>query len=206
MDYDKLKNAIKSIEMPEETKARIIENCKLNDTHETEEIKMNRNTAKKDFKKPILAALAAALFVCFALGAAAAGRSGFFSDIVRWNGAVIGTQYENATEEIGAEVIAAENGVVTVSAVLLKADAAPYSEEESLGIGSYKIIDAEGNVIAKGDSTEFAEIANGMAEIEIPAEGLSEGEYKLIISSFIGVKKADQPLNIYGEWECEFSA
>lgn len=206
MDYNKLKNTIKAIEMPEEMKARIIENCKLKDTYETEEIIMNKNTAKREFKKPLLVALAAALFICFALGAAAAGRYGFFSDIVRWDGAVIGTQYENAAEEIDAEVISAENGVITVSAVLLKADDIPYSEQESLGIGSYEIIDAEGNAAAKGEGTEFAEIIGNKAEISISAEGLAKGEYTLIINYFVGVKKADQPLNIYGEWECEFAA
>lgn len=224
MDYNKLKKAVIKIEMPDDMKARVIENCTLNTTYETEETTMNKNTAKREYKKPILVAVAAALFICFALGAAAAGRYGFFSDIVRWDGAVTGAQYENATKEIDAEVISAGNGVVTVSAVLLRPDAVPYSEEERLGIGSYEIIDSDGNVVAKGEpakyseiidsegniikkngAAEFAEISDGRAEIKISAEGIESGNYKLIISSFIGVKKADKPLNICGEWECEFS-
>jgi len=206
MDCNDLKKNVKKITMPDEMKARIIKKCKSKNTYETEESLMKNITAERKYKKPILIALAATLFVCFALGAAAAGHYGYFSDIIRWDGAVIGAQYENASEEIDVNVISAEKGTVTVSAVLLKADALPYSEHEYLGIGSYEIINAEGNVIARGDGTEFAEIIGGMAEIKISAEGIEGGDYKLIISSFIGTKKADQPLNIYGEWECEFAA
>lgn len=200
-----MKNTIEKIEMPDDMKIRIVEKCKSESIYRTEEKSMTKNNTGNRFKKTAAVALAAALFICFALGAAAAGRHGFFSDIVNWNGAVIGTQYENAANEIDAEVISAENGVITVSAALLRADAFPYREIENLGIGSYKIVDAEGNAAAEGENTEFAEIANGKAEIKISAEGIAEGKYKLIISSFVGVKKADQPLKIYGEWECEFA-
>lgn len=172
--------------------------------YETGGIIMNNATNKK-FKKSAAIALAAALFICFALGAAAAGRSGFFSDIIRWDGAVVGTEYNQATEEIDVNVISAENGIITVSAVLLKADTVPYSMQESLGIGSYEIIDAEGNIITKGKSSKFSEIADDKAEIKISAEGIDKGDYKLVVKSFVGVKKADQPLEIHGKWECGFS-
>ena len=199
MDCEKLKNAVKKIEMSDEMKARVIKNCQL----KTEENIMKRNKTNSLSKKPILAA-AAALCLCFALAAAAGSRCGFFKDIKNWKGAVVGTQYEQASDEIEVTVIS-EGKELTVCASMLNPASAPYSELETLGIDGYQITDASGDVVVDGERTDFFEISDGEAKVKIPLDGISDGEYKLLITAFIGGKKADQPLRISGSWECAFS-
>ena len=203
MDYERLKNSVKGIEMPDEMRARIIRNCEWKILHEPEENTMNHNIADRWLKKP--AAVAAALCLCLAgITAAASGRLGFFKDITNWNGAVVGTQYEQASDEIEITVSADQNGI-TVCAVVIDPAAAPYSEIETLGIESYKIVDMSGKVIVEGEKTELFELAGGKSIITIPSDNIGSGEYKIVITAFVGAAKADQPLQISGIWECAFS-
>jgi len=39
----------------------------------------------------------------------------------------------------------------------------------------------------------------------IDLNDIEAGSYKLVVNTFVSEKKADQPLNINGVWECEFS-
>lgn len=71
-------------------------------------------------------------------------------------------------------------------------------------IGTYKILDSNGNVVIECNTSEAAEIINGFAEIKIDTDELEGGSYTLVISSFVGSKKAEQPLDIFGNWVCEF--
>ena len=48
-------------------------------------------------------------------------------------------------------------------------------------------------------------IVDGKAVMTISLDGIDSGDYKLLISSFVGSKKADQPLKISGDWECDFT-
>lgn len=88
---------------------------------------------------------------------------------------------------------------------MVKHDIAPYSELEILGIDSYQIVDMSGNIIIEGERTDLFEIINAKTEIKISLDNTTAGDYKLVIHSFVGSKKADQPLIINGAWECEFS-
>lgn len=60
-------------------------------------------------------------------------------------------------------------------------------------------------VVVEGDTTDFAEIIDGKTTIVIPISELPGGEYKLVVSAFVGSAKADQPLVMNGDWECEFT-
>lgn len=89
--------------LSQEMKKRIIKNCK-----QGKEKRMMRNEKNIKLEKPLI--VTASLVVCFCLlGAtvlAASGQlKGFFKDIVRWDGAVIGTSYEQATDEISLSVV-----------------------------------------------------------------------------------------------------
>ena len=168
---------------------------------------MAKNSKKTLSRRPI--AVAAAIVLCFCLmgvtALAATGTlQGFFKDIVRWDGAVVGMTYERATDEIS---ISAElqSGAVLAEVTLLKPDAAPYMYEEQLDIGEYRIVDANGNILAEG-STEPADIVGGKAVITIPVDSTVDGSCRLLVSSLTGHKKADQPLIINGSWECEITA
>ena len=204
MDYEKLKDSVNKIEMSDEMRARMIQNCQSKALYETERSTMNKYKTNGRLKKPVSVAAVISLCLCLTLAAAAAGTSGFFKDITRWNGAIIGTQYEQATNEIAVNVISGVNEI-TVCAFMLNPDIAPYSELETFGIESYQIVDSSGNVIVEGDQTELFTITNSEAEMKIPLDNIAQGDYRLVINAFVGGKKADQPLKISGTWECEFS-
>ena len=140
----------------------------------------------------------AALLLC---GAAAAG--GRFKDVVRWDGAVTGTVYEQATEELRMEA-RMEQGELTVQVRFLAPDDMPYAELDTLRLGEYQVVDAAGEVVAQGEGCDPAVIADGMAELRLPLAELPGGSYRLQVSGFVGEKQADQPLPILGAWECGF--
>ncbi len=203
MDENKLKNKICEIEMSEEMQERILKNCYM----EMEDKIMNKNTAKNFFRKPMVAVASLALCVCLTgvTALAATGKlEGFFKDITNWNGAVVGTSYEQATDEIEVSVVSVTDEL-TIEATMIKPQKAPYSVLETLGVNSYKITDMAGKVIVKGGASEVAEIVDGKVILNIALEDLANGEYKLIVSSFVGGAKAEQPLVISGNWECEFT-
>ena len=81
----------------------------------------------------------------------------------------------------------------------------PYRESQLLGIAEYRIMDAEGNVVQEGATDESTPVVNGQVSIILELSDIEAGSYKLVVNSFVSEKKADQPLNISGTWECEFS-
>ncbi len=199
---EELRKNAEKIVMPDEMRARIIRKCHI----ETEERTMNKNREKFRIRKPI--AVAAAIMLCVCLTgvtalAATGSLQGFFKDIKRWDGAITGTTYEQATDEIS---ISAEckTDELQVEITLLAPDTAPYAAVEQLDIGAYKIVDAEGNILAMG-STEPADIIDGKVVVTVPADCVPDGSCRLLVSSFTGHSKADQPLAINGNWECEFA-
>ncbi len=203
MEEKILAESLKKIEMPGDMRVRILHNC----YREVEEIQMKRN--RNIFRRP--AAVFAALILCFACigmtGAVASGKlQGYFKDIRRWDGAVTGETYEQADEELTVHVMR-ENELLTAEVTMNDPGKFPYSELETLKLHVYEIRDGIGNTVIRGEDTEPAEIRDGMVRIVIPAGELESGEYTLIVQSFAGEKKADQPLVISGstDWTCKFS-
>ena len=198
MNKNQFVNKIREIEMPKDMQRRIIENCHL----ETEKKRMN-----KMFKRPMVAAASFALCVCLTgvTALAATGKlEGFFRDIKRWNGAVVGTSYEQATDEIDMNVVSATDELI-VEFTMLEPNTAPYSFLEMFGINEYKIVDENGNTVMENEVIEMSVMENDNVTLKIPLNTISEGKYTLVVSELIGSAKADQPLVISGIWECEFS-
>ena len=205
MELENLKSAAKEITMPEEMKRRIAHNCKQIETT-MEEHNMNNRKNTSFFRKP--AAVFAALAVCLSLSVTALAATGvlqgFFRDITNHSGAIVGTSYEQATDEIDMD-ITVDGDELTVLATFVDPNKFPYRESQLLGIADYRIMDAEGNVVQEGATDKFTPVANGQASIVLELNELATGSYKLIVTAFVSEKKADQPLNISGTWECEFS-
>ena len=65
--------------------------------------------------------------------------------------------------------------------------------------------DAEGETLVEGNSNEKVGITDGMVSLKLPLDELESGNYKLIITEFVGSAKAEQDLPIKGYWVCEFS-
>lgn len=190
-----LKEEIKEIEMPCGMKERIIENC--------------RNIQNSRGRRwPRFATVAAAVTLCLGLGGitamAASGKmEGFFADVTRWDGAVIGETYEQATEEIEVSTTVSGDSII-VDAVLLKAGEAPYAFLENISVQTYSIVNEEGETVAEETSNEKAGITDGKISLKLPLDELEGGNYTLIITEFIGSAKAEQDLPIKGYWVCEF--
>lgn len=175
-----------------------------------EESEKSYSTVKRMgfFHIPRVAAAAIALCVCMTgitVLASTGVFQGFFKDIFSWNGAVVGTTYENASDELNVTADY-ENGKLIVTVKAVDPSMAPYIEMETIRIKSYKIVDTSGKVIADNQSSDSVEFQTGEASIIIAQLSDYDGEYQLLISEFEGGKKADQPLPISGEWECNFSA
>ena len=172
----------------------------------TERLRNERrsHSSHKSMPKIIAAAAAAlAVAVCGVAGFAAI-KGGYFSDEKNFLGAVTGTRYEQASEEIS--VTAQTNGsYVDICIELLNISEAPYCYTETLAIGEYTLTDESGATI----DIDLAEIqaapADGMAVISVPVSSLNDGSYSLEITQLLGCSKADAPLKINGKWECEFS-
>lgn len=166
---------------------------------------MNNRKNNSFFRKP--AAVFAVLAVCLSISvtalAATGTLKGFFRDITNWQGAVVGTSYEQATDEIDVTVTANDEEL-TVLATFADPKIFPYREVEKLGIAAYRIVDTNGKTVSEGAAAS-AEVVNGRAAVNIQLDDLDSGSYRLMISAFVGEKKAEQPLNINGSWECEFS-
>ncbi len=168
------------------------------------DVKMNKRV--KFYKRPM--ALVAVLTVCILASSVIALAktgvlSGYFKDIKNPVGAAVGTEYEGAEEETNIEIIKGNNQL-TALVTMLYPNEVPYSEFEELGVDNYKIVAENGEIMAKG-SAEMTKIKDGKAVLNIPLDGIPSGSYKLIISKMVGGKKADAPLVMGIDWECEFT-
>ena len=200
MKYSNMKNVAEKIVMPEDMKRRIITNCKLRISQTGKDSIMKKN---KMFKKP--ATVFAAMAICLSLSVTALAATGvlkgFFQDVKRPDGAIIGTTYEQATDEITLKVTVEDETLIAVASFTGKA---PFIAEE-MGIGDYQIVDGSGKVVKDGSYTEYAKIIDGQTEIKIDISDIADGSYKLIVNSFVAYSKADQPLPVSGEWDCNFT-
>ena len=188
MDFYGIKDAVEEIRMPEETRQRI--------KHDLEHRKESA-VMKHQFKKPLT--IAATLVLCLALplGAAAAGKLGHFRDITNRTGAITGTVYDNAMEEIEVTV-KEDDGKLLVTVRLLLPEKAPYREVEALALGSSYFTDAAGNRILELAETEAVPLSGDTVTFRLDSVA---GAHTLHIENFVGSKKADQDLTISGNWE-----
>jgi len=202
MDHKTLKTAAESIKLPSDAKYRIIQNCKKEIIRNMEEPIVKHNLSF--FRKP--AAVLTALVLCLSLSVTALAGGplkGFFRDITDYRGAIVGTSYEQATEEITLSAAASED-TLSATVTFVNPHAFPYRETQQLRIAAYQIFDAEGHLVTEGTHTDASNVIAGQATIAIPLSGMESGSYKLLVTTFTSEKKADQPLNLNGTWECVF--
>lgn len=201
---NRLKEEIQNFELSEAAKQRILKNCREEMESEKEQKIMKKKTIVK-FKKPLVVAAAFAVCLCLTgITAMATTGKGFFQDIKRFDGAITGQTYQNATEEV-LVYAAVEADVLTVTVDMVKYEVAPYSEIEVLKLKNYRVLDAAGRVVMENAVPENVVTENNQVKFQIPAKELTEGTYKLELDVLSGSKKAEQDLLIYGEWECEFT-
>lgn len=163
----------------------------------------------------------------------ASSVKGYFKDIVNGRGAVTGTEYRQATDEIKVELgepdMNAENAVVPLTVTILHGTSVPYREIEVVSLGEFTIVGSSGEMLDDKEVTVQAITDQDYSfEIRDSSKLLSEAipddnsskkfQVRLIIPrdifernhhlalrihSFYGHKKGDAPLEIKGEWEAQ---
>ena len=204
---ESLEEKMNQIEVPTTLHNR----CRIginNAKKEREERQMN----KKNIIRTVLATAAVAGVCILTTGNTAIGNTvkGFFKDVTRWDGAVVGTEYLQATEEIKMDVVQAsvENGStqLCLEVTFVEKEQIPWKYIEEMALGSYKILDEEGKEIitVENEATEGVKgtIVDGKMQIVFEVEPLLEDiEYTIVVESMYGLGKADAPLKITGNWE-----
>lgn len=173
-----------------------------------------RKKEDKKYMKKMVAAAAVMLVCILAVGntTMADGIKGMFKDITRFDGAVTGSEYVGATDEVSitvSEVTVTDAEVyVPVEIIFLNLEAAPFKYIEWVEVDAFEILNADGEVVvSEEEANEVSSVSDGAVNLslEVEAEKLVAGEtYTLVIESFEGCKKADAPLPVKGEWECTF--
>lgn len=186
-----------------------------------EEIK---NMEERTMSKPKITtkrtlAIAAVLTLCLVtvcMTPLANSIRGFFSDIIRFDGAITGTQYENATNDIKVDVleVTSENGNVIIPLELSfeNPTEAPFPYIQEVAVSEYKIVDSNNKEIIKtkvsAEDGEKGTINNSKVLVNLSlndAKLKSGEEYTIVIDKMYGLAKADAPLHITGTWKCNFT-
>ena len=165
---------------------------------------MTSHTSFSPFKKLPALATAAMLCLSLSLGAVGIGQLGHFRNLTSWTGSVIGTVYERATQEIQVG-LSVEQNELSITAVLLFPQKKPYHTLNTLSVGRYQITDRSGTVIVESTGSHPLPLSDGEVTLTLPLPDVEPGHYQLLIHSFVGEKKADQPLEIQGRWSCGFA-
>lgn len=165
-----------------------------------------KRTSKKKSRKWIVALAVPAGLAMMSVGAYAMSDSGFFHNKTDKFGAITGQFYENATSEIDVSAVYADNEV-NVTLDFLKPNDMPYREIEKIRLygENYTITSVSNDVDIKGIDTKPVDIAMNKAVLNIPTSTLPTGTYQLTVNAFTGEKKADAPLDIFGNWSMEFT-
>ncbi len=156
----------------------------------------------RKFPKWTIAVIVPAVVALISAGMYTAVEGGFFRDKTTISGTVIGQTYENATDEIEVKSEYSD-GTLHITLNLLKYDVIPYSVLDEIEPYSFSLISLSDN---SEEEIQFspAKINGNTAEITVDFSAEPDTEYKLSFGSFLGSKKADQPLEIKGEWETFF--
>ncbi len=163
-------------------------------------------------------AIAAALALCVVtvtMTPLANTIQGFFSDIVRFDGAITGTKYENATNDIKVDILelTSENGnvIIPVELIFENPTEAPFPYIQEVAIAEYKIVDSNNKEIEKiklsAEEGDKGTVSDGKVFVNLSlnnAKFKSGEEYTIVIEKMYGLAKADAPLHITGTWECKF--
>ena len=162
----------------------------------------------------IVAVLALCLVIVCVTPLASSIR-GFFSDIVRFDGAITGTKYENATNDIKVDVLdlTSENGniIIPLDLTFENLTEAPFPYIQEIAIAEYKIFDSNNKEVIKtklsSEDGDKGTISDGkvLVNLSIDDTKLKSGEeYTIVIEKMYGLAKADAPLHITGTWKYNF--
>ena len=162
-----------------------------------------------------IAAVLALCIVTVCMTPLASSIRGFFSDIIRFDGAITGTQYENATNDIKVDILelSSENGnvIIPIELSFENPTEAPFTYIQEVAIAEYKIVDSANKEVSKAklsaDDGDKGTVTDGkvLVNLSIGDTNLKSGKkYTIVIERMYGLAKADAPLHITGTWSCKF--
>ena len=163
-------------------------------------------------------ALVAVLALCIitvTMSPLANSIKGFFSDIVRFDGAVTGTKYENATNDIKVDVLELTseygNVIIPLDLTFENPTEAPFPYIQEVAVSEYKILDSNNKEVIKtkvsAEDGDKGTVSDGkvLVNLSLNDAKLKSGEqYTIVIDKMYGLSKADAPLHIIGTWKCNF--
>ena len=155
--------------------------------------------------------VAAVVTVCAITVVSAGAIKGMFKDVKRWDGAVIGTEYVNATNDIEMNISEIKDEYISLDINFENPNEAPFAFIQEVAITDYKVLDNNDKEVLEVNSTVEngikGNVENGRVLVELPTEDKlnTNQDYKIVIDTIYGLAKADQPLKITGTWECEFT-
>lgn len=177
--------------------------------------RMNKSKNISMFKR--MGMIAAVVTVCLITVVAANSEKGFFKDVKRFDGAIVGEVYENAQNEIAIEVneTKVEEGFVLVDLDIefVDKDIAPFAYIQELAISEYQITNENGEEILSTKNTlenatkavvEEGKVSLKLALPEEKLQQITNETHFLEIENIYGLAKAEQPLKISGGWKLKF--
>lgn len=156
-----------------------------------------------------LTTTAAVLAVCAVTVVSAGALTGYFNDVKNFSGAIVGTEYINATNDIQMNVLETNAEYITLDISFVNPSEAPFAFIQKLAVTEYIVLDQNNNEVFAVNS----DIENSLAAIieadgaliKLPTKNLNlEETYTLKINTIYGLAKAEQPLKITGDWKSEF--
>jgi len=206
---------VERIRMTDEMQRRVIRNCRTEAAQEREKQEMNQRRNFSWMKKTVAVAAVLSICVCCMAVAAATGKLGYFKDVVNWNGAVTGTEYVQADNEVDLRVLEpiVKEGTMLLEVELVfdRPDDAPFAYMEEVTLSEYRVVDGAGKdvVVITGDEAEgvTSAVDGGKTQLTLmlgSEEMFTDNAYTLVLESFYGLKKADSLLEVTGHWECGF--
>ena len=179
---------------------------------EVNTMRKSKITMKRTFS---IAAVLALCIITVTMTPLANSIKGFFSDIIRFDGAITGTQYENATNEIivNAMELTTDNGndIIPLELTFENPNEAPFAYIQEIAVSDYMVLDeTTGEILKLECYPEYSgkgTINDGKAVVNLSIDDakLKSGkEYTIAIEKMYGLSKADAPLHITGNWECKF--
>jgi len=185
-----------------------------------EEIKNmeERTMSKPKFTIKRTMAIAAVLALCLVIVCMtplASSIRGFFSDIVRFDGAITGTKYENATNDIKVDVLELtpenSNVIIPLELTFEHPTEAPFPYIQEIAVSEYKVLDSNNKEVIKtklpAEDGDKGTVSDGKVFVNLSIDDAklkSSEEYTIIIEKMYGLSKADAPLHITGTWKCNF--
>ena len=155
--------------------------------------------------------VAAVVTICAVTVVSAGAIKGMFKDVKRWDGAVVGTEYVNATNDIEMNISETKDDYISLDIKFENPNEAPFSFIQEVAITDYKILNNNDKEVLEVNSTVENGIKgiveNGRILVKLPTNDklTLNQDYRIVINTVYGLAKAEQPLKITGTWECEFT-